>query len=148
MNKFIFPYSIRFQDDDIIELFPAAEITILGKKSQNIKVLFHIDSGATISVLPGSDAEALGINIAAGKEIIIRGISNEIINGYKHSVILQFNNFKLKAPVIFAKDILVPRILGREGVFPHFGIVFHEAKNKVTFLKEKNEQKIINSLFE
>jgi hypothetical protein len=41
----------------------------------------------------------------------------------------------------------MPRILGREGVFSQFGIMFDEAKHRVVFLEERIERATIDSLF-
>ena len=57
--KFIFPYGVRFLEDGRVEAFPAADISILGRHGSGIRALFHIDSGATTSVLPAQDAAAL-----------------------------------------------------------------------------------------
>jgi hypothetical protein len=61
MTRFIFPYGIRFRGDRHIELFPAAELFVKGRKKQGIRAVFHIDSGATLSVLPAGDAKVLGV---------------------------------------------------------------------------------------
>lgn len=147
-SRFIFPYGVRFQENGRIETFPAADIIVLGRNKKGLRAIFHIDSGATTSVLPGSDAEALEINIEAGIKTVIRGVSGEPITGYKHIIIIQFDNHKIKIPAIFTENNLIPRILGREGFFNYFGVLFHENKNRVVFLDERKERKIINSLFE
>lgn len=148
MKRFSFPYGIRFQENGRIESFPAIELSVLGRREAGIRAIFHIDSGATTSVLPEGDAEVLGINIKDGKEMIVRGISGEIFRGYRHLIDIQFNQLKIKIPVIFIKDIFVPRVLGREGVFPRFGILFDEQKQKTAFLDNETERKIIDSLFD
>lgn len=148
MKRLSFPYGIRFQEDGRIETFPAIELSILGRRETGIRAIFHIDSGATTSVLPEGDAEVLGINIKDGKEMTVRGISGEIFRGYRHLIDIQFSQLKIKIPVIFIKDIFVPRILGREGVFPRFGILFDEQKQKTAFLNNETERKIIDSLFD
>lgn len=48
---------------------------------------------------------------------------------------------------LFVENILVPRILGREGLFAYFAIVFDEAKRRVVFLDRKKEHRTIDSLF-
>ena len=68
MTRHLFSYGIRLRQDRRIELFPAAELLIQGQRSQGIRATSHIDSGATISVLPASDANALGIALRRGKK--------------------------------------------------------------------------------
>ena len=70
MSHFIFPYGIRFQEDGRIHVFPAAELVILGKRGRGIRALFHLDSGATTSMLPASDATALGLTMRTGKKML------------------------------------------------------------------------------
>lgn len=74
MSKFVFPYGIRFQEDGRVETFPAAEVFIVGRGKKGIRALFHIDSGATTSIMPSGDADVLGINAERGKKIFVRGI--------------------------------------------------------------------------
>ena len=147
MSRFVFPYGIRFQEDGHVGIFPAAEIFVLGMEGRGIRALFHIDSGATTTLLSASDAEALRIDIHSGKKILVRGISGEPLLGYTHIVRMQFNGILLKVPAIFVECAAVPRVLGREGIFSRFCIAFDEAKRRVVFLENKKGQKIIDSLF-
>ncbi len=80
--------------------------------------------------------------------MIVRGISGEALVGYRHLITIQFNQLKIKIPVIFIESVLVPRILGREGVFLQFGILFDELKYRTSFLDTEKERKIIDFLFE
>lgn len=145
--KFIFPYGIKFQENGRIETFPAVEISVLiGREKTGIRAIFHIDSGATTSILPKSDADFLGIDVKAGKRILVRGISNESLIGYRHLINIQLNQLKMKIPVIFVENVFVPRILGREGLFSQFGILFDELKQRTAFLDAEKERKIIDSL--
>lgn len=147
MSRYIFSYGIRFQEDGRIGIFPAAEIFVLGKGGKGIRALFHIDSGATTTILSASDAGALGIGIHLGKKILVRGISGEPLLGYAHVVRMQFNGILLKVPVIFVERTAVPRVLGREGIFPRFCIAFDEAKRRVLFLENKKGRANTDSFF-
>lgn len=147
MSRFIFPYGIRFQEDGRIETFPAAEIFIGGRGKKGIRALFHIDSGATISIMPLGDADALGINAERGKKILVRGISGNPLVGYQHYVVMQIEQMKLKVRVIFIADAFVPRILGREDIFSRFAILFDEPKRKTTLLDAVKERKSIDALY-
>lgn len=147
MSRFTFPYGIRFQEDGRIEIFPAVEVLVLGHGDRGIRALFHVDSGATTSVLPTSDAEVLGINVNKGKRMLVRGIYGEAQAGYRHTIKIQFNGLLKRIPVIFVEYESIPRILGREGVFNNFGIMFDGAKRRTCFLDTRKERKIINSVF-
>lgn len=147
MSRFVFPYGIRFQENGRLEVFPAVEILVIGLRGRGIRALFHIDSGATTSILPVDDARILGFKTITGKKILVRGIFGESVEGYRRTLTIQFNNARVKIPVIFVKHPSVPRILGREGVFSHFGILFDESKHRTGFLDSQKERTAIDSLF-
>lgn len=95
MTGHIFPYGIRFRHDRRVELFPAAELLITGRHQQGIRATFHIDSGATVTVLPASDAHALGIPLRHGKKVVIGGISGEPLVGYQHTIGVSFETERI-----------------------------------------------------
>jgi hypothetical protein len=147
MSRVVFPYGIRFQEDGIIDVFPMAELDVLGKGGVGIRAAFHIDSGATTSVLPADDGEALGLGIKQGKKILVRGILGVAAKGYVHEVTVQLEAIRFRIPVIFVLDTVVPRILGRAGVFPRFAIVFDEIKQRTALLDARKDRKNINLMF-
>lgn len=148
MSHLVFPYGIRFQEDARIEVFPMAELDILGNGGVGIHAAFHIDSGATTSALPASDGEALGLEVNRGKAVMIRGVLGDTTQGYVHEVVLRFEGRKFRVPVIFVQDETMPRILGREGVFSRFAVLFDEAKRRAAFLENKKQRKTIDALFD
>ncbi|MDP2669323.1 MAG: retropepsin-like aspartic protease [bacterium] len=147
MHQAIFSYGIRFQEDGHLDIFPAAEVSIFGKKGEGLRAMLHLDSGATTSVLPLNDATAIGIKIDFNKKILVRGFTGESIYGYKQIVSVALGTIKIKIPVIFA-DAMVPRILGREGIFPKFAILFDEARRRTGFFDAKKAQRKIDKFFE
>lgn len=148
MSRHIFPYGIKFQEIGRVEVFPAAEIFISGKGGHGIRTIFHIDSGATTSIMPSSDIKSLGINKEEGDRATVQGITKELLTGRRHIVMLHLDDRSLKIPVIFVEHDETPRILGREGVFPHFAILFDEVKRRTAFLENKTERKNIDPFFE
>ena len=135
MIKVVFPYGIRFREDRHTEIFPAAELTVLGKNGKGLRAFFHIDSGATTTVLPMSDSFLLGIKIKTKKKVLVRGIAGNAAIGYPHTLTFQTELIKFSAPVLFVDDNNVPRILGREGIFSEFRILFEEMDRRVSFFK-------------
>lgn len=147
--KLIIPYGIRFNTGGEIEVVPVAHVKIRSSKDpKEILGIFVVDSGANISLLPASDARALGISLEAGEKIYVRGITGRGLTGYRHKITMELEGFRLSSvPVIFAKQEGAPRVLGREGVFPHLGIFFDEAKRRIALLDNRNEREKIESLF-
>lgn len=146
MSNVIFPYGIRFQEDGKLDIFPVAEVSILGERSEGIRAMFLLDSGATTSILPIGDADALGIKINKNVQMVVRGFSGEEAIGYKHVVSIALNGTQLKIPVIFV-DAAVPRVLGREGIFAKFSIIFDESARRTGFFNAPREKKMMNKLF-
>ena len=146
MTNFVFPYGIRFREDSKIDIFPAAELSVIGRGGKGIRAVFHIDSGATTSVLPASDAETLGMRPNTKHKIIVRGFTGDSLSGYRSFVKIQLNTTAIRIPIIFV-DGTIPRILGREGVFPRFAVVFDEARRRTTLLDAHKERPRIDKLF-
>lgn len=132
--RFVCPYGVRFQEDERIEIFPAAEVSVLGRGASGLRATFHIDSGATVSILPASDAAVLGLRLSHGKRVIIRGIGDSLLSGYRHAVTFRLNGRSVRVPAVFVEHVATPRILGREGIFTVFSILFDEARRRVGFL--------------
>jgi hypothetical protein len=68
------------------------------------------------------------------------------MDGYGHLVKIQLGETTLKVPVIFVEKPIIPHVLGREGVFPLFGILFDEGKRKVGFLDGEKDRPLIDSV--
>ena len=147
----VFPYGIRLREGGVIEIFPAIEIFFLSKDGEKLSLFLIIDSGATVSVLPKSDAEVFGVRLENGIPLSISGIGGEMVNGWKHKIAVYFGDRKIQLPVVFLDTEFAPRVLGRQGVFDCFTIVFEEEKRRTGFLEKhsllaQNIQKILDGL--
>jgi len=147
MSRIVFPYGIRFREDGRVETFPAIEVSILGNNGNGLRTVFHIDSGATTSLLPAGDARALGIVLDRNKKVLIRGITGKPLVGFRHIVAVDFGELEVKVPAVFMEADDVPRILGREIIFERFAILFDEFKKRTLFLERRGESRIIDKLF-
>ncbi|TSC73545.1 MAG: hypothetical protein G01um101470_24 [Parcubacteria group bacterium Gr01-1014_70] len=146
MKNIVFPYGIRFQEDSRMALFPAAEARIRGSRSsETLYGIFLIDSGATVSVLPAGDAELLGISLTKGIRTVVRGLGATDFFGYRHVITCLFEHVAIRLPVVFIDHPATLRILGREGLFEKYLIVFDELKHRTLFLNPK-ERTHINKL--
>lgn len=134
-NGFVFPYGITLNEDGQVSVFPAAEVLFSTKEGERIALFLLVDSGATISALPRSDAEVLGIEADRGEPLTVAGIGGEMIQGWKHKVDVVLGDQKHRLPIIFLDQQNAPRILGREGIFDQFTLVFQENKNRTGFLE-------------
>lgn len=137
MKSIVFPYGIRFKEDGKIAVFPAIEARIKGNTSESLLGTFLIDSGATVSVLPAGDADVLGIDLWNGTKITIRGLGATDFLGFRHTVTCEIGIYDIKLPVVFIDNPATLRILGREGLFDKFLIMFDEEKQCTLFLNPK-----------
>lgn len=143
--KRIVPYGIRIGAEGRIETWPIVHVQARAEEGDEVPLILVIDSGATTTLLPSIDAEALGVVFESGKRILVRGISGDALTGYRHHIALRIEGLLLPSvPVIFAEPRNVPRVLGREGVFSHLAIVFDEAKHRVGLLLEHQERRAID----
>ncbi len=145
--KIIAPYGIRINADGKIEVMPVVEARVHVRGDRSFLGIFVIDSGASTTLLPEVDAEALGIDMKSGKKLLVRGITGHQILGYSHEVAISIQEHTLeRVPVIFSPHKDAPRVLGREGIFSHFGILFDESNRKTVFLDVITERRAIDNL--
>ncbi|MEK7076778.1 MAG: retropepsin-like aspartic protease, partial [Patescibacteria group bacterium] len=117
------------------------------RAGRGVRAVFIIDSGATISLIPRGDADLLGIRFSTGKKSIVRGAGDSTFIGYVHSLRVRLAGQIFRAPFIVAERLDVPHILGRDGIFSHFGILLHEAGRRTAFLDTTTDKKAIDSVF-
>lgn len=151
LSSFIFPYGITLKEDGRMDTFPAANVFFLNKKGEWISLFLIIDSGATISALPKSDASTLGIDLEKGRKMAISGIGNEILTGWQHEIVVRLGNETIQLPIVFLDREVAPRILGRAGIFGYFLLIFEENQRRTGFIKENQPeaqtiQKILDSI--
>lgn len=138
-SSVVFPYGISLSEDGKLSVFPAVEIDFITNRGETIALIFLIDSGATVSALPKSDAEVLGLSLNKDKWGYVQGVGGEQIFGYETKIIACLGSEKFSLPLIFLENNSVPRILGREEVFSRFTIIFEEEKHRTAFLSSKSK---------
>lgn len=142
----VIPYGIRLGASGKVEAVPIAHVLVRSKARRSLLAIFLIDSGAATSLLSASEAEVLGLDLESGERVMVQGVTGHTLLGYRHTVSLVIEDMSLNSvPVIFADTPDAPAVLGREGVFPRFGILFDEAKRRVGFL-DRREQKVIERI--
>jgi len=111
-NSFVFPYGITLKEDGAIDTVPVAEVGFKDKKGEWLSLFLIIDSGATISALPKSDASVFGIALDKGKQMMISGIGGEKLMDWQHQITIRIKNEILKLPLVFLDNDMTPRVLG------------------------------------
>ena len=102
-----------------------------------------IDSGATISALPKTDAETLGVVTEDGISVLIAGIDGKAVQGWRHEISIVLQNEQYNLPFVFLDNEEAPRILGREGTFDRFTVIFQEDRQRSALVKTQTEESSI-----
>jgi hypothetical protein len=107
------------------ELFHPEDRT---KKQQ---LLCLVDSGARASLINDQYADALGIELKAGREVPIMGIEANPGTAYGHTLTIKLDAElpEFSTLCYFVSNLLTSVLLGEEGVFDHFKTAFQKYKN-------------------
>lgn len=147
-NPAIFPYGITLKQGGEISTVPVAELSFLNKEGEWLSLFLIIDSGATISALPKSDAAVFGIEAEKGKLMVISGIGGEKLRGWQHQISGRLGEKIFSFPAVFLDGNVVPRVLGRDGIFEKFILVFDEKLRQSGFFENGSKQvKTIRDFF-
>lgn len=93
-----------------------------------------VDSGATVSIFKQEVAESLGIEIESGEEIYLGGVGGHI-KGYLHKIKVEIAGKNFTCPIVFSREYSVSfSLLGRQGFFEEFDVLFEERKRRVQLL--------------
>lgn len=142
----IVPYGIRLGERGEVETVPIVHAEVRSRNGKAIPAIFIVDSGARTSLLSSAEAEALGLDPRAGDRVLVHGVTGEAFTAYRHLVTCSIEGILLRAvPILFAEQTDVPAVMGREGIFPRFAILFDEARRRVGFF-DRRERKAINRL--
>lgn len=138
-NSFICPYGITLREDGVLDAVPVAEIKFKDKDGDWLSFFLVVDSGATISAFPKSDAETFGINLSKTKQIFISGIGGEKIKGWQCEISARLNQKEIILPVAFLNIETAPRVLGRNGIFDKYILMFQEKRRRTVFIGEDSQ---------
>jgi len=122
----VFPY----KSDAKGNFFPVISVSIkAGKAKKTFSAL--VDSGATVSIFRAEVADVLRVKLESGKEIYLGGVGGHI-KVYLHRLKIEIAGRKFTCPVVFSREYLVSfNLLGREGFFKKFRIIFEEKNNQL-----------------
>lgn len=116
------------------KIYPLAKIDLLyEKKKQTFWPI--IDSGANVSIFPKAVGDALGIDFE-GEPEAVEGVLGTFL-GYSHFVNIKLGDYSqpISIRALFLMGEPYP-LLGREGIFEKFDVLFQERLKKVVFIKK------------
>jgi hypothetical protein len=94
----------------------------------------YVDSGAFYTLMHAKYAEDFGLEFKKGRRVFAQVGDGSMIPVYLHRLPMQIGGQRFEAPVGFSERLGVRfNLLGRQGVFEHFRICFHEQRRVVTF---------------
>jgi len=133
-----FKYKIIKRPDKTEVKTPSIPVVIKGNGEVSLEAVALIDSGADISVIPKDFAELLNLDLS-GEKTKAFGIGGEV-ESVESTVNLSVNkghetySFTIPIKIIFgAYDF--PVLLGREGFFDQFIIIFDQKNQKISLKK-------------
>lgn len=132
MEEIVFNYK-PMPNSSSKNLYPLAEVDLeyQGKKRTIWPI---IDSGASLSIFPKALGEDLGIEFE-GEPESVEGVLGTFL-GYSHYLNVIIENYKIPIRALFfIKGDPYP-LLGREGVFNRFDVLYQERLRKVIFIKK------------
>ncbi|MDP7975202.1 MAG: aspartyl protease family protein [Thermoprotei archaeon] len=124
-NELIFPYQEELSGVLGRALRPRVPLQLKTGNGTWTTISVYVDSGADITLLPRSAADILGLRLKSGNEVIMAGLSGELVRSYIHQVEAKVGNlpsFTMKVGIA-EKESQVP-VLGREGFFDRFRVTF------------------------
>jgi hypothetical protein len=109
----------------------AAGLFVAGKWTA---VEFYVDSGATYTVMPAQYAVDFGLDWRSGRRVHLQVGDGGLIPVFLHTLPMQIGATRFDATVGFSEKLGVRfNLLGRQGVFEHFKICFHERRRVLSF---------------
>lgn len=129
----IFPFKkIPLPGSTKTVLRPVIPIDISGPKGTwTLEAL--IDSGADRSLFDIEIAKVLGIDLSKVKKEQFGGIGKDTVTVYTTNVVVEVNgiNHPVTIPIGFMKGANVRALLGQDGFFDNFRIVFTRANDSI-----------------
>ncbi|NCT55224.1 hypothetical protein GW755_00080 [bacterium] len=120
----ILPYNSKSYSGYGAVFEPEITLKVKNKDSSYEDISFLLDSGAVVSTLPFDYTKTLGKDITNSKRIVLRGFGDKRTFGYMSTLDLKIKDKKFEVPVVFSEGETSKRIIGRNGFFDVFTVVF------------------------
>jgi len=105
---------------------------LVGKGDEWVPIDALVDSGAVISLFTADVGRALGLKVEDGEPFKPTGISGNL-TAYLHSIKLKVGEIDIQTRAAFTDQLALKiNLLGREGLFEHFQVVFNEKRKQLT----------------
>jgi hypothetical protein len=120
----ILPYTTKSYSGYGRVFEPEIQLRVQGENGTETKVDFLLDSGAVVSTLPITYVDILDKDIENAQRIVLRGFGDKRTFGYMSNMDVLVKDQTVNVPVVFSEGETTKKILGRNGFFDVFTIVF------------------------
>ena len=97
-------------------------------------VELYVDSGAFYTLMHARHALDCGLDFKQGRKVFAQVGDGSLIPVFLHRLPMQIGGQRFEATVGFSEKLGIRfNLLGRQDVFQHFKICFHEQRKVVTF---------------
>jgi hypothetical protein len=121
-------------------LRPVASVQVRAVQGQWFPALMYIDSGADITLVPSDFGKLLGMDLTKNKASLA-GVTGAPLQVSLQSTEVMIGSALEKAKIAVAMRNDVPYLLGREGLFKAFKIIFEEYKGLTSFTRQSNPKR-------
>lgn len=119
--------------------FPFINLQVFNSENGNVEDVFAlVDSGSEISIFRNDVADDLGLDLSQGQKAIFGGFGSEEIPGILLPVDMELwlDNVphRWNAEVIFSDAAKERQVLGQEGFFDQFEVIFRRKNSEFEIL--------------
>jgi aspartyl protease len=115
-------------------LRPVASVELRALRGHWFPALMYIDSGADMTLVPSDFGKLLGMDLSKNRASLA-GVTSAPLRVSLQSADIKVGRTIENAMIAVAKRNDVPYLLGREGLFKAFEIVFEEYKSLTSFTR-------------
>lgn len=124
------PYKIVYWPDFGSVFAPEIKANLQTLQGQSAKE-FLLDSGALVSSFPPEASLEIGAELADLPRIRFKGFGNTHSFAYKSSAKITIGRQELILPIVFTQSQGTRYLLGRQGFFDQFTIIFDHKKQEI-----------------
>lgn len=130
--EIVFPYRKEYSSTRGLIWRPVVDVHLKRSDGEWLLYFFYLDSGADLTLIPYRLGRFLGFKESGMPRTEIQGINGKVAV-IMTDVLMRIAGKEFMSPVAWSQIEGVPLLLGREGIFDQFEIVFRQEGHKVLF---------------
>ncbi len=128
----LYPYKFRLAEDGSLLRLPIVSVIFTNPQNRKrVEVHCLIDSGADDVFLSMEAAKALGVDVRKGSTKEYQGITSVPVLAHEHTLLMtvEHDTHQFSVACSFLSDLPVAGLLGQNGFFDNYKVVFKRYKN-------------------